>query len=395
MRMIKSVSKYCSLKRLQQIQDDNCIGATGDEFNELELEEMILEKRMRQAEEFYLDMVKSEFAMAEQEQFEQSVTLLERRVMTILNNNLLAYYICITRSAIKHKGDFMMFRRAVTTEQLKNNFPAIFAESEKDTLSDKYLYIPTYKLMEGLEKQGFQVVGAKQSRSRTNSAEHAKHVVYLSHKSLDHVSALLNPGTHNRVDSGEFPMLALTNSHNGLSSFAIDTAFFRLVCSNGLMMPTTSMSSARIVHKQGMQDDVIEAAYSVVQSFPEQIKQIEAMKQTELNRDEQILLAESAQNIVFDQEQIELNNKLGRQIAPRLLTVRRHADAKPDLWSTFNVIQENVIKGGIRIVSENEKGQRTFNRTRAVNSIDRDAKLNKELMQLAQKMMELKSGVAA
>jgi stress-induced morphogen len=49
-----------------------------------------------------------------------------------------------------------------------------------------------------------------------------------------------------------------------------------------------------------------------------------------------------------------------------------------------------VIKGGIRVLSQNEQGDVRLARTRAVNAIDRDAKLNKELMSLALKFKELK-----
>lgn len=275
----------------------------------------------------------------------------------------------------------MMFKRPVTNDELKRYYPAIFAESEKETLSDKYLYIPTYKLLAGLESQGFTIVGAKQSRSRTNSAEHSKHVVYLSHQALSRDLTTVGE---------ELPMLALTNSHNGLSSFAIDTAFFRLVCSNGLMLPTSSMSSARIVHKVGMERDVIEAASRVVSSFPEQVKQIQAMKQIQLSTSEQMLLAESAANLAFEPEVIELNKQAGYDLIPRILKPKRSADYGQDLWKTFNVIQEHVIKGGLRVVNQNEQGQRSVRKTRAVNSIDRDSKLNKELMTLAQKFAELK-----
>lgn len=239
--------------------------------------------------------------------------------------------------------------------------------------------------MEGLEKQGFQVIGAKQAGSRTNSREHSKHVVYMTHESMKR-----------ELEVGEeLPMLALTNSHNGLSSFGIDTAFFRLACSNGLLMPTNTLNSARITHKKGMENDVIEASFRVISSFPEQVKLIQSMKSIELNQDERNILAISAQNMVFDESEIELNHKIGRPIAPRLLTVRRNADYRQDLWTTFNVIQENIIKGGIRIFRENEHGGRTLARTRAVNSIDRDAKLNRELMSLAQKMHQLKTGAVA
>lgn len=286
------------------------------------------------------------------------------------------------------KEVYMMFRQPVTKEQLQRNFPAIFAESTKESLSEKYLYIPTFKLIDGLEKQGFQIVGAKQQGSRSVSTkEHAKHVVYMTHESMK-VNSLTKVGE-------ELPMLALTNSHNGLSSFAIDTAFFRLACSNGLLMPSSTFSSARIVHKKGMENDVIEASYKVIKSFPEQIAQIEAMKGVTLQTEERLLLASSAVNLAFEPEVIELNKSVNNSIESRLLRARRSADDKSDLWTTFNVIQENVIKGGYRLVRQNEQGQRSISRQRAVNSIDRDAKLNRELMTLAQKMLEIKTGVSA
>lgn len=281
----------------------------------------------------------------------------------------------------------MLFKRPVTQDELRYRYPAIFAEAPKETTSDQYLYIPTYKLIDGLTRQGFEIIGAKQQRSRTNTKDHAKHVVYLSHQGY---------GQNQLAKVGEeIPMLALTNSHNGLSSFAIDTAFYRLVCSNGLMLPSSSLSSARIVHKKGMEQDVIEAAVKVVTSFPEQIKQIEAMKSVQLTSAEQNLLAASASRLVFEPEVIEVNKKAGINVEEKLLRVRRSADQGTDLWRSFNVIQENVIKGGIKLVRENEQGHRSLAKTRGVNSIDRDAKLNKELFTLAQEMLKIKTGAVA
>lgn len=277
----------------------------------------------------------------------------------------------------------MMFKQKVNSSDLVNRYPAIFAESEKENLSDKYLYIPTYKLLQGLESQGFEIIGAKQQGTRSNNREHAKHVVYLSHPSLNQEKAL-------KVGE-ELPMIALTNSHNGLSSFAIDTAFFRLACSNGLLMPTTKMNSARIVHKIGMQNDVIEAATRVVQEFPEQVRKINEMKNIALNRDEQMLLADSASRLVFEDDQLDLNKERGVNIPLKMLHVRRSQDTAQNLWTTFNVIQENIIKGGHRVLTQNEQGQRSITKMRPVKSIDRDAKLNRELMRLAQEMAKIKT----
>jgi hypothetical protein len=141
-----------------------------------------------------------------------------------------------------------------------------------------------------------------------------------------------------------------------------------------------------------MQDDVINAAYKVVSAFPEQVKQVAEMKQIALSSEERQVFAESAQNLIWGEGIVQMNKEVGNDLAARLLRPRRYSDNKSDLWSTFNHIQENAIKGGIRIVSENEQGRRSMRNTRAVGAIDRDAKLNKELMALAQKMSQLKTG---
>ncbi|MFS1808980.1 hypothetical protein ACL6UX_28660, partial [Bacillus anthracis] len=57
----------------------------------------------------------------------------------------------------------------------------------------------------------------------------------------------------------------------------------------------------------------------------------------------------------------------------------------------LNVIQENVIKGGLRGVQRDDEGRRVRRiKTRSVNSIDQDIKLNKALWLLAEKMAALK-----
>jgi hypothetical protein len=275
----------------------------------------------------------------------------------------------------------MLFKYKKTEEEMRAQYPSVFAEAPKNTTSDKYLYIPTHKLISGLETNGFQVAGIKQANSRSESKEFSKHVVYMTRGELSRDSAKVGD---------EFPLLALTNSHNGLSSFKIDTAFFRLACSNGLLLPSSAINSARITHKIGMERDVIDASYKVVDSFDSQIKLIESMKAKELSTDESMLLAESAANLVFDADQIELNKSRNIDLRSKLLTTRRYDDRKSDLWTTFNKIQENVIKGGIRVLSKNDRGELSLKKTRSVNSIDRDAKLNQEIMSLAIKFNELK-----
>ena len=70
----------------------------------------------------------------------------------------------------------------------------------------------------------------------------------------------------------------------------------------------------------------------------------------------------------------------------RLLTARRREDQKNDLWTVYNRIQENFIKGGMR--GYGKTGKRMS--TRAINSVSEDIRLNKALWQLAEGMAQLK-----
>lgn len=275
----------------------------------------------------------------------------------------------------------MFYQRTLTNDELMKRVPSIFSESQKDSLSDRYLKIPTYKILEKLQSHDFRIVGAKQSSTRTSALEHAKHVLFLTHSSISETA--LSRGQ-------ELPMIRIDNSHNGLSSFQISTGFFRLVCSNGLIMPKSELNSFSIRHTIGMEQDVISASFKVLTELPNQVRQVEALKSISLNSDEKRLFAESAANLIFDAETLELNAKNGRDLPGLITRIRRHEDQSSDLWTTFNVIQENAIKGGLRIYSQNEQGQRSLRKTREVKAIDSDKKINIELMLLAQKMAELK-----
>ncbi len=68
----------------------------------------------------------------------------------------------------------------------------------------------------------------------------------------------------------------------------------------------------------------------------------------------------------------------------QVLQPRRWEDKKDDLWTVYQRLQENLIKGGLS--GWNAKGKRS--RTRLVNGIDGDIKLNKALWVMTEKMYE-------
>ena len=70
---------------------------------------------------------------------------------------------------------------------------------------------------------------------------------------------------------------------------------------------------------------------------------------------------------------------------------RDRDDRADDLWTVWNVVQENAIKGGLRGVGRDDLGRPRRVKSRAVNGIDQDIKLNKALWLLGERMAALKS----
>lgn len=69
----------------------------------------------------------------------------------------------------------------------------------------------------------------------------------------------------------------------------------------------------------------------------------------------------------------------------QILAPRRRQDESDDLWTTYQRIQENLLKGGLS--GRTAQGKRTH--TRAVNGIDGDVKLNRALWVMAENMLNL------
>jgi hypothetical protein len=69
---------------------------------------------------------------------------------------------------------------------------------------------------------------------------------------------------------------------------------------------------------------------------------------------------------------------------------KRKEDNKRDLWTTFNVVQENLIKGGVKIWKTEGKKRKV--KSRQVTAINEDVRLNKALWILAEEMKQIKLG---
>ena len=255
-------------------------------------------------------------------------------------------------------------RVPLTDEQLADVVPSIFAEEKHDSRSDRYIYIPTINILQRLRTEGFQPFFACQTRVKDEGKrEHAKHMIRLRHAS--------------QINGREANEIVLLNSHDGSSTYQMLAGVFRFVCSNGMVCGDT-INDVRVPHKGDVVGHVIDGAYTVLDEFDMVAQQVETMRAINLTPDAQRAFADSALMLKYE----------SAEAAPiqsdKLLDPRRIEDRAGDLWTTFNRVQENLVRGGIHGRTTN--GRRT--RTREVAGIDGNVALNRALWTLAEKMRD-------
>ncbi|MFP2396974.1 DUF932 domain-containing protein [Citrobacter braakii] len=256
--------------------------------------------------------------------------------------------------------------RPLTREELMQVVPSVFGEDKHVSRSDRYSYIPTITLLENLQREGFQPFFACQTRVRDLSKrDHTKHMLRLRRAG--------------QITGQQVPEIILLNSHDGSSSYQMLPGIFRSVCTNSLVCGQ-SFGEIRVPHKGNVVEKVIEGAYEVLGVFDRVEAKRDAMQSLILPPTAQQAMANAALTYRFGEEHQPVTTA-------QILTPRRYEDRQDDLWTTYQRLQENLLKGGLP--GRTAKGKRSH--TRAVNGIDGDVKLNRALWVMAENMMDLLS----
>src|SRR3954447_1585186 len=80
-------------------------------------------------------------------------------------------------------------REPLTDDQLRSIAPSIFAEDKHSSRSERYSYIPSSVVLNGLRKEGFLPFYVAQSRTRLEDRrDFTKHLIRFRH--VDHINTL-------------------------------------------------------------------------------------------------------------------------------------------------------------------------------------------------------------
>lgn len=263
--------------------------------------------------------------------------------------------------------------RPISNDEIARYAPSVLAEAPHASRGERYTFIPTVRVLDGLRSNGFEVFEVRQTKVRDESRrEHTKHLLRLRHPEM------LLAGTNEEV-----PELVLLNSHDGTSAYQLLAGVFRMVCSNGLISGSL-INDIRVRHSGRIVDDVIEGSFEVIDTVNSVGQSIERFKSIQLSAVEQEQFGAEALKLRWDGQAPVSSSSVVRP--------RRWEDRNNSLWETFNRAQENLIVGGLR--GRAQTGRRLT--TRGVNSVNESVKLNRALWSLADEWAIAKNmGVAA
>lgn len=245
---------------------------------------------------------------------------------------------------------------SITLEQVREKAPAVFTTHASPKLTQKYNMAPTIEILEGFQREGWEISSAKQMGNNP----YGIHEVRLRNGGLPQVGDSL-------VEA------IIKNSHNGLSSLKITAGLFRLCCSNGLTVPESVCESFAVRHSY--------LDYEMVKSFTNEFankltiieSSIGKMSSRILTEGEKVGYVKSASHIRWKEGKMPQSIKI-----EDILNPIRDGDKGNDMWTTFNVVQEKFTRGGIGY----KVGKRHTTMKELKNIVSTN-KINVELWELA------------
>ena len=267
---------------------------------------------------------------------------------------------------------------ALTEDEMRKIAPSIFATDKHSSRSDRFKPIATIEVLRNLTKEGFSPVGVLESNARDVAKQsHTKHLIRLRR---------LDEETKYRVGDSVVELL-LKNANDGTSRYSLMGGLFRICCLNSLVAHTDTIEDVRVSHIGDVSAKVIEGSYTVLNRVEKVMAAPQDWPTVMLDRPTREAFAEAAHVIRFPRD--EQGNTTTPIKPEQFLMPRRVEDGGTDLWTTFNVIQENVLRGGMEGTYRRDNGREGRRTMRTVNGIDQRINLNRALWGMGEHLFEV------
>jgi hypothetical protein len=256
---------------------------------------------------------------------------------------------------------------ALDDSTLRTQAPSIFALGPMAGVSDRYTFVPTARIVDGLREQNWMPVEVEEQRIRKEARRgFQKHM--LRFRRAEQMATL-----------DEYCVeLVLLNSHDRGCAYQLHAGIYRRICSNGLVVSEGGFEAIRFRHSKLETDEVVRASFRLLEFVPKVGQMVNRFRERLLDAEESLELARHAIRLRYaslDSSPVEPET---------LLKVRRDEDVSLDLWTALNRVQENLIRGGVSDFHRDRRGR--LRSVRALRGIDSKVSLNKGLWGLAEQL---------
>ena len=232
------------------------------------------------------------------------------------------------------------------------------------TTTDRYMFLDTRRVINDMQDLGYEATGFRRAKGRTVNQAYGLHEVEF-----------INP-EHRALSRHEVPRVLFMNSYDGTRRARFAAGLIRFACLNGMITGDLT-ANLTFTHIGDYEDALMAQMKSIAEETSVTFSKIEAYRDAHLDRQILLEMAQEALDIRYPAR--ELN------IAPEsLLMPRRQEDLSTDLYTTWNVLQENVLRGGVPGLNTKEK----VLLSRPVNRIEKSNRINSELWGLLERTAE-------
>jgi len=242
----------------------------------------------------------------------------------------------------------------LTNAQIKKVAPAAFAKQPHERTSDKYVHVKTNKIIDDLKNLGWFPYSATQSKvkKKENDGTQTHMIRFRREADLD----------IKKTKDTVITELLGVNGHDGRTRLQFYSGVFRMICGNGMIVMEQDFGGFNIKHIGYSFKDIEQLVINHVNGMSSVLDRISDYTSTKLTHEQKLILALRAHKACQLSKNLEY---------AKLLTIRREEDSRENLWSTFNIIQENIIKGGIKYF-----GNKRNTKSRKIESVRRGVNIN-------------------
>lgn len=249
-------------------------------------------------------------------------------------------------------------------DAVRSYAPSLFTTSPHPKMSQRYSFTNTYDILLHMHNKGFKVTSVMGGARR-----YGKVLVRMRH-----------PGYDKRDN---VPELCLLDSHDGTSRIKTFLGVLRLVCMNGCVAGDMVYERSYVHVAPDLMEQILLDLDDLDGPIVKLQERVDKMKAHKTNIAERIALADVAIKKRFGEDRAA---SFIADMRRSMLKVRRDADESDDIYTVMNVIQENILRGGMQYATEH-----SVRRVTAINSVDRNMNINQVLWSKAEELISVPS----